>query len=86
MQGTPRALASSGRTRDCLRCDDARADGGLDRDAELLPRDELLELLHQVAAHAIGCIPVHNGCQRLRYLRFPWARSLATCVRKNKRQ
>ena len=80
MQRTPRALASRGRTRDRLRCDDARADGRLDGDAELLPRDELLQLLHQVAAHAVGCIPVHNACQRLRDLRWPWARRLATSV------
>ena len=71
MQSTTRALACPGRTRDCLRCNDARADGSLDGDAELLPRDELFELLHQVAAHAVGCIPVHYGRQRLRYLSRP---------------
>src|SRR5690606_34262857 len=34
--------------------DDLRADGGLDRDVELLPRDQVLHAVGQVAAAAVG--------------------------------
>src|SRR3954453_5243794 len=46
---------------DVLARDDAAADGGLDRDLELLPRDELAQLLRHGHAVGIGLVLVHDG-------------------------
>src|SRR5205814_7164097 len=45
--------------------DDRAADGRLHRDFEHLPRDELLHLVHQLAAALIGAVAVHDDRQRI---------------------
>src|SRR6266480_4032146 len=45
--------------------DDRAADGRLHRDLEHLPRDELVHLVHQLAAALVGAVAVHNDRQRI---------------------
>src|SRR5256885_9835449 len=41
------------------------SDGRLHRDFEHLPRDELLHLVHQLAAALVGAVAVHDHRQRI---------------------
>ena len=45
--------------------DDRAADGRLHRDLEHLPRNELVHLVHQLAAALVGAVAVHNDRQRI---------------------
>jgi hypothetical protein len=57
---------------DVLAGDDPRADGGLDRHLELLPRDEFLELAGHHHAVAVGLVLVDD--RRERVDGSPWSR------------